>query len=438
VYKQPVEQAVFTWDESADSSGYRITASSFAVGEADTRELTAWGPSSDSLLDAEAESLNFHPLPSGAFCVSRSLAAGEICPDGGARVFTHCMIVPPETLAKFGNNPFAIHRVASQQKQWLDRDPAKAELEPLWLPNGASPVDQTLLDSLAADPGPSNMAALVQTARDAAFTAVGGTPSPRALIAGLLACLPPECRPAFSFSTGLKFSPRRPFRVAAVSDDPAERCWVAGHPNVSLLDLRSSREPHSIPLDGWGQLIKRALAAGQFSFLAAQMAKRRFNLSLNDLPVLGLQLQEELDDLEMGRRRPLEKPISTASAVDRNAHASHPRFSKEQDKSATATAADRSTLVAQSSPEMLDRLEQLDDIVYEAINGQAEAISRLRTAWPLLLSGLSDELVAESREQYLRYALSIWQECAESNGVRQSDRAIQALDVLCLLFDDVA
>lgn len=439
MYKQPVEQAVFTWDESTDSSGYRIVAGSFAVGEADIRELAAWAPSNDSLLDAdaEAESLNFHPLPSGAFCISRSMASGGICPDGGRRVFTHCLIVPPETLAKYGNNPFAISRAASIQGLWLDDTPPSDELDPVWLPSGASPVDESLLEELAADPGPNNMAALIQTARDAVFTAVAGTPSPRALIAGLLACLPPECRPEFSFSTGLKFSPRRPFRIVAVSDDPAERCWMAGYPNISVLDLRSGHEPRLILLDGWGQLIKRSLATGKSSFLAVQMAKRRFNLALDDLPALGLQLQEELDGLEMGRRRPVEKPASVDSSFDRQGHAAHPRFSKGEEKAATATAIDRSTILAKCPPEVLDKLENLDDIVYEAINGQPEAISQLQSAWPSLLSGLDEELVAESREQYLRYALSIWQECAESNGVRQSDQAIQALDVLCLLFDDV-
>ena len=34
--------------------------------------------------------------------------------------------------------------------------------------------------------------------------------------------------------------------------------------------------------------------------------------------------------------------------------------------------------------------------------------------------------------------MSIWGECADADGIRQSDRAIQALDVLCLLFGDKA
>ena len=57
---------------------------------------------------------------------------------------------------------------------------------------------------------------------------------------------------------------------------------------------------------------------------------------------------------------------------------------------------------------------------------------------PEVLGELDDELVADSREQYLRYALSIWKECAEPTGVRNPSRAVQALDVLCVLFDEAS
>jgi len=45
-------------------------------------------------------------------------------------------------------------------------------------------------------------------------------------------------------------------------------------------------------------------------------------------------------------------------------------------------------------------------------------------------------LLAESREQYLRYAVSVWEELATAGGVRDPARAIQALDVLSVLFGD--
>jgi len=73
-------------------------------------------------------------------------------------------------------------------------------------------------------------------------------------------------------------------------------------------------------------------------------------------------------------------------------------------------------------------------------NSRAECCDcsgRLGALWPAVRTELGDQLVSESREQYLRYALSIWQECLGGGVVRDPARAIHALDVLCVLFDEV-
>ena len=122
------------------------------------------------------------------------------------------------------------------------------------------------------------------------------------------------------------------------------------------------------------------------------------------------------------------------------AHAAHHRF----EKSSLATLAPRekieavapSKVLAPSSPEVVDMLEHLDDLVYEAIGGRAGAVEELQRIWPQLLSELGDELVVESRQQYLRYALTIWESCVDTAEVRNPARAVQALDVLCVLFDN--
>ncbi len=432
---QPVEQAVFTSTALDGAGGYGVTARSPGLGEADARELSAWGPSHDSML-APAESLNFHPLPSGAHCLSRSIVVGGAFPGGSQRVYTHCLIVPPETLARFANNPFALDRAAEDEGVWSVADRVGGSPEELWLSGGAAAVDEELLARLATDPGPENMAALVQAARDAVCLAVGGSPSPSALIAGLIGCMPPECRLDFSFTTGLKFSPRRPFRLAPLSVDPAVRRWMSGYANVAVLDLGRGAPP-PMPIDGWGQFVQRALAAGRIPFLSAQLSKRRFHLGPGDLPALGMQLLEELDAVELGGRRLFAVPATGPMSSGRTAHGAHWRFTGEGRTEPSATASQPTTCFELNSPAVLDRLERLDDLVYESINGQPGAMEQLEVAWPELLGQLSDELVAESREQYLRYALTIWRQCVESDGVRQSDRAIRAIDVLCLLFGDM-
>ena len=85
---------------------------------------------------------------------------------------------------------------------------------------------------------------------------------------------------------------------------------------------------------------------------------------------------------------------------------------------------------------MLEKLEALDDAVFDAINGSAPALECLKLLWPATLAGLGETLVADSREQYLRYALSIWEQCVDAQGLRDPLRALRALEVLCVLFDE--
>jgi hypothetical protein len=436
---QAVEQAIFALQATDHSAGYRIVACSDGVCREDACELAVWGPTHDSMLavNPEAESLNFHPLPSGAHCVSLTRWA-----DGasgvGQSVSTRCLIVPPEVLARFGNNPFALIFAASASRAWQLGDLHDAVLEPLPIAGGATAVDQPLLEQLAVNPGPENMAALVQSACESAYLAISAPPLSAKLIAGLFSCLPPECRLEFSFSTGLKFSPRRPFRLVALFGDPAERKWVSHYQNVTLFELPQNGRPPAVPLDGWARLIERTLAPRRIGFLAAQASKRRFHLTMDDLPALGFQLLEELDAWELADDEADEVPRHAPAAHGQRTHAAHRRFGKNGGAAPTdtASAGPPSTGLDTSSPEVLEKLEQLDDLVYEAIGGRPDTMEELREVWPQISSELGETLLAESLEQYLRYAMSIWDECSDTDGIRDPSRAIQALDVLSILFGE--
>ncbi|HUT13864.1 MAG TPA: hypothetical protein VMY42_25470 [Thermoguttaceae bacterium] len=439
-----VEQAVFTSARTDRSAGYQVVSQSPGVCEADVRELAVWGPSHDSLLESgpEAVSLNFHPLPSGAYCVSRTTPAGfEYSSRGGHRIYTQCLVVPPEVLARFANNPFALSRAALAGGTLRTFDPVPEKLEPLLLPGKAAPVDQNLLTRLANNPGAKHLVALLDAALASGCLAVAGRPTAGELIAGLFSCLPVECRTEFSFSTGLKFSSRRPFRIVAMSDDRAEQRWVAHHGNVTVMEL-SDREPaEATPVDGWARLIGRVLASGRTSFLATQLSRPRPHLGCEDLPALALQLFEELDDSPLRSdheslgRHACEGEANRTEDLQR-AHAAHRRFEKSsQTVAAKPEATAPSKTLRPASSEVLQRLQSLDDAVYEAVSGQAAALEKLEALWSELSADIDEELLAEARQEYLRYALSIWEGCTDAAGLRNPTCAIQVLDVLHILFD---
>jgi len=441
------EQAVFTSAETARMSGYQLAGTSPGLGEEDARELAAWCPSHDSLWveDRGPVSVNFHPLPSGSYCVSRTMAAGqEGSGRGGPRVYTHCLVVGAEALARFGNNPFALWRAATISGPIPVYAEVPERLERLELTARSAVVDQALLARLAVQPGPQWIGTMVEAALQSACLAVAGGPSAESLIAGLMSCLPPECRTEFSFTTGLKFSLRRPFRIMGFPGMAAELRPLVHRYNLSILDLSSAAPPaQRAPLAGWGQLIERVLAAGRTGFLATQLSKRRFGLAVTDLPGLALQILEDLDASAL-RGDPVEKepqcePLAAAAPPGGNvqrAHAAHSNPAPTEAATRPRPEAPSKNLDPQS-PEVLDSLEHLDDAVFEAIGGKTAALDALKVLWPRLRDELGEDLLAESREQYLRYALSIWEDCMGSGGIRNPARAVQALDVLCVLFDRV-
>jgi hypothetical protein len=134
----------------------------------------------------------------------------------------------------------------------------------------------------------------------------------------------------------------------------------------------------------------------------------------------------------------MRETTGEAAAVGGPAHAAHRRFAKSLTKARGRSGAGPSVNFAAETPEIVEKLEHLDDLVYDAIAGHSAAMEQLQALWPRLLKELGDPILAESREQYLRYALSVWQECADRNGIRNPASAHQALDVLCLLFGDAS
>ena len=470
-----IEQAVFTSAETDRSAGYQVVATSPGVREVDARELAVWGASHDALLAGapNAVSFNFHPLPSGAYCVSRTTPAGwEYSGRGGMRVYTQCLIVPPDTLARFANNPFALLRAALTNGSLHLYENVPDHLSPIELPGRAAVVDSALLSRLAVNPGADWLAALIQAAlRSVTLGIVGGPPAEH-VFAGVINCLPPACRTEMSFSTGLKFSPRRPFRLVALSGDLEEQERVQRLYHVNLLTLSGPPPAELAVTDSWPRFIHRVLKSGRASLLSAELSKRRSGFSPGDLSALGLQLLEELEaalcseghDDQAPEEDPwsgiwlpeidlpeqadhIESPLSGEQKADdvparpehvQQAHAAHSRFRKSSNTAVVAGPKPPGPSKTISHPEAktLEKLERLDDLVYDAISGSETALEELKLAWPCLRTDLDEAALVESREQYLRYALSIWESCVRPDGVRDPARAVQSLEVLCMLFDE--
>jgi len=92
-----------------------------------------------------------------------------------------------------------------------------------------------------------------------------------------------------------------------------------------------------------------------------------------------------------------------------------------------------SELLEVDSAEAVELLEKLDDCVFDAISGDQRALAEVTRLWPEVVLVVGPERLEESREQYLRYSLSIWESCLDE-GLREPKRAVASLAVLNVLF----
>lgn len=436
-----IEQAVFTSAKTDRAQGYQLLSRSPHLSEADARELSLWAPSHGSLLEAgeAATSANCFQLSSGSYCVSRTSQAGAEYSGRGELIYTQFLIVPPDIMARFANNPFAILRATSASGALCVRDNTPETLPPLQLAGRAPVVDLSLVAQLAREPGPAAMAAFLEQALASERLAIYSPTSPELLVAGLLNLLPVECRTAFSFSTGLKFSPLRDVRLSAMPADEAVWRSIARHGVTTLkIDHQTSpAETHK----GWAAWIEEVLRSGKLSVLAAELEQLRPGLSCVELDSLGTRLLASLHAGHPAKPASVPKatpPRTPAPQTQQRADQAHPQHAASMALEEPQRAQELDLLaerLSQQPAPILEMLEKIDDLVFAAIAGDTGALAELEVLWPLTASELEPELVEQTREQYLRCALSLCGESAE--GIRaRPERALAAVDVLCVLFEE--
>jgi hypothetical protein len=286
-----IEQAIFTSVRGRTMDGYQVAAASPGVTADEAQELAVWGPAHDSLLDPRpgAQSINFHPLKSDRFCVSLTTALDlEYSGRGGCQIHTHNLVAAAETLARFANDPFRLLEAALAAGKLAAVAKIPSSLESFHLLGGASAVNGALLARLARHPGPAAVARFVEAALQHRVLAVKSQAPLRQLFAGLFNVLPVECRLEFPFTTGLRHSSRRAFRLSPLPQDAEERHRTTTHGVAIPLDLASATS--TAPASGWGGYVYRVLEEHRVSQLSSALREGRPGLTTRDLNSLAERL----------------------------------------------------------------------------------------------------------------------------------------------------
>ena len=266
-----IEQAIFTSVRSSRNEGYQIAAVSPGVTLADQRELAQWGPGHDSLYDTRltAESINFHRMESGLYCLSRTVCAGrEYSGRGGYKVYSQCFLLPADLLKRFANHPFRVLEalVASGRAIVLSPVPDQLDLVPVL--GRAAAVKISNVERLCQAIGPERLVSLLCAALKTTALGVSATVPPQRLFGGLLDLIPPPLRTQFPLTTGLKVSPRRLYRLAVIPYDREQQRQAIRLAHLTALDLHHDALATFAAHGGWPLLIYELLRNRQFAALA--------------------------------------------------------------------------------------------------------------------------------------------------------------------------
>ncbi|MBX7166802.1 MAG: hypothetical protein K1X74_10695 [Pirellulales bacterium] len=423
-----IEQAIFTSRQTAHAAGYHLVARSRGLSDADAKALATWCPSHDALDSqaTDAECFNFHGLPSGNWCLSRSVAAGsEYSARGGSAIYTQCLILDDDLLARFARQPLVLARALLAQGIWTVLPDPPAELPALSLAGKAAAIDTDLVADVVSGLGHDLLAATVEVLSQGGHLALVLPERPQRFLAAAVACLPLEARLRCTFTTGLRYSSRRPFLV---------HCWSTRseelrHARRERWTVLSANEAGVAPRSTWGQLVHHCLARRDWETLIGAIGQSAKSVAAGagqqpKAPAAGASAHRAV---RTGRR---DKSHATSPAA---VVAAVSELAARDD-----LYSDPSQQLAVHCPRALQALEQLDDVVFEAIAGKQAALAALKQLWPTVLERLGPNLIEESKAQYLRHALAVWEHFNAGDDRSTPERGLAALEVIEVLLGDAA
>jgi hypothetical protein len=86
----------------------------------------------------------------------------------------------------------------------------------------------------------------------------------------------------------------------------------------------------------------------------------------------------------------------------------------------------------ESRPEVIARLEWLDDLMFAAIDGDPVALEAAVHAWRRTVEELGPKVVVESRRQYMRRAQSVWNSL-RNDPSHPPQKSFAAIEIISLL-----
>ncbi len=235
-----VEQALFTSAQTRHARGYHLVARSPGISDDLAQALSVWGPTHDSLLDpsATAESLNFFCLDGDWAALSRTVnGESEYSNRGGLRLETNMVVFRTDQLGGYDQHPVLLAETAMALGHLRLRAATPLRLDAVELPQTSC---RQLVEFSQRQVDREDLIAEIARATRQSRVIVVGSRQPRSLLGRVLDRLPRHERATLSFSTGLKPSLLRTFRLQFVPEADAVLRDQMAATDVICLDARAT------------------------------------------------------------------------------------------------------------------------------------------------------------------------------------------------------
>ena len=460
---------------------HEYLAVSRGIDAMDLSEIRIWSAWKGELLSAlpAAFSWNFHPLPSGFFCLSRTSHLELLFPqETGDEVFTHGILVPPQMLKDYSNNAMTLfHHLETlglwraglevTRQLWSREAPNRpkkehfpnAEILPvlktLSMDGGAEPVRLNSLNAFVRMTGIRRFASILDQILGNFTTILTGSSQPEMLLEALLDVLPIGCRTDFSFSTGLKFSQKRLFRIVFLGNAVHEQERVRHRfnlPTVSATSVTQIQDQMLPSLKNRWAMFVATLFEQNLEGMWNEIVLLDETLSLNELPKRArfwfkqIGLEEIYQKIREARKNDLNSEgnykifqARLSTPVDAQETAASLMQSSENGRWMEKLAENCDENAASQPQETVSQVDIQRYLVTlsEAMHGNPLAQDHLRSVFQEITSSAPESAQNEASEVLLREGIRSWNE--EHAGVtNQSCRQVEEMvDTLATMLNMV-